>query len=177
MKKAILSKRYAKAYFDCLDESSYEQDILTAQRIINQFTSNKDFLIFLKQSNVNFDSKKEVVSKIIKSFEGNRLMINFFLVLIKKNRLDLLSIISQDFDKMILEKKNSIKVTVESSSNLDINEKEKIESFIKNEYKKELVINYTQDSNMLAGFKATVENRKYISTVENLLEKFKLSLN
>ena len=177
MKKAILSKRYAKAYFDSLDGNTYEQDVITAQRIIQQISSNKDFLIFLKQTNVNFELKKEVISKIVNSFEGNRLMINFFLLLIKKHRLDLLSEISKDFDKMILDKKNCVKVKVESSSSLDITEKQDIESYIKKEYNKELVIDYTKDSTILAGFKATVENRRYISTVENLLEKFKLSLN
>ena len=104
-------------------------------------------------------------------------MVNFFLLLIKKNRIDLLSNLIKDFERLILEKKQCVKVKVKSANELDKDEKLQIEGFIKSEYNKSIVIDYERDLSILAGFKIYVENKQYVSTVENLLEKFKLSLN
>ena len=75
----------------------------------------------------------------------------------------------------MLDAKNQIEVVVDTTDGFGKKEQEMLTKYLKDVTQKDISLSINIKDNMLGGFKATVDNILYDGTVENALDKLKLS--
>jgi F-type H+-transporting ATPase subunit delta len=164
------AKRYANAYLGL----AIEKDILEKTRedmllIKNTIDASSDFKMFLKNPIIKKDQKKAAVKQI---FEGSvqDVTFEFYNLLARKDRENLLEDISNKFIELYNQHQGIIKVGVTSVKKLEEAQLKALKKSIEQTTGKKVEFNTDVDEELIGGLKIRIED-----TVVDGSVKFKLS--
>jgi len=166
----LVSKRYAEALIELSEEKGFKDEFFNNLKVIvDIFKSNTEFKSFLLNRKVHPQSKKRILKNIFENRVEKELL-NFLMLLVDKDRLDILEEIYDEFQKMWDERKNTLILKIISATPLEVEQisriKEKYMRFYnKNAARATLEI----DKSLIGGVKIQIGDRIIDDSVKSKL--------
>ncbi|MEF3280656.1 MAG: ATP synthase F1 subunit delta [Elusimicrobiota bacterium] len=165
-----ISKKYAFAYFLAQGESveKKKERIFEIASVVKQ---NADFFI---NPSIGVEVKWEILDKIITDDLKNSAARRLVEILIENKKIQLLTIIVDEFERLYFESKKHIKMEVRARHPLSEKEKNDIILTFKEATGITPVIKFVEDKSIIGGFIMRWDDRIFDSTINqkiNLLEK------
>lgn len=167
----------AKAYGDALFEIALDLKKCDEYReIVHTLKDTMDdkLVRILSHPKVSKAEKKECIDEIYGSLDP--IFINFFKVLIDKNRFKYVSAIFDAYDEDYVQYFGIIQAQVWSARELSEDEKIRLEEKLKKKYQQSVECTYEVDERLLAGIKVKVKDQVMDNTALNRLIKMKDSI-
>ena len=115
-----ISQRYALALYELSKEGNQtEEVVLSLKSFMKIYNSNLDLKNFIKNPTYSVESQKKLFEKILNLMNFNKIIKNFFYILIIKKRIFFLDTIIEEFLKLISIKKGEINANLISSKKID----------------------------------------------------------
>ena len=172
-----IEARYAEALLKALindtekNSNTHDEIIVSCSTLLKTIIENRELLIFLSNERIEKDKRYEVLSNILSSDVDNRLL-NFFKLLIDKNRIYLLEGIYREFLKLSDEYRNIVFAEIRTPFELEENEKELIKKKIKKEYNaNDVRLEIIEDKSIVGGVKIKIEDTIVDYTVDGILAR------
>lgn len=175
MKNQALANRYAKTLFSVTQKEKtlkavQEQNIL----IIRLLNENKLFKKFLASPINKMNEKIDLIQKVFKDFDPT--LLKFLILLCKKNRIEFLEDILNQFEILFNESQGIKKAMVTSVSVLNESELEKIKTSLKKKYNADFILSNHTDENLIGGFTVQIEDTVIDHSMKNKLELIEKNL-
>ena len=169
-----ISQRYALALYELSKENDltqeFESNILNFLKI---YKSNQDLVNFIKNPTNTIENQKIVFEKILNNLKLNKLMKNFFLILIIKKRIFFIDKIFDEFLKLISSKRGEISANLISSKKIDKENLLNIEKEISTSLNRSIKMNYKLDENLIGGIIIQIGSLMIDTSLKNKLQKYK----
>ena len=144
-----ISQRYALALYDLSKENNQtEEFVANIKGFMKVFNSNESLRFFIKNPTYSVEDQKSVFNKILAQMNMNKMVKNFFLLLIIKKRIFFVDQIAEKFLNIISIKKGELSLNIVSANKLEEKEilylEKEISSNLKNKlnkYKKSMMEN------------------------------------
>lgn len=170
---SIVANRYSKALFEAGKEDNVLEEVFNLySSFINEALKEevKDFLFFSLASK---EGKKDFLKEVIQ----NKLLKNFFCILIDKGHLNEVTQIFDSFTKLYFDEKNIMEVKALSAVSLDKNQKQKLISALTKKFSKEIILENIIDPTIMGGLVLLTSNNEEIDlSVKSKLEGLKASV-
>jgi len=172
-----VSKRYAKALYQVSQAKNKHAQIFSELREVEKaFLSEKSISEFVLSNVVSAENKKEVLSKTLNGKISEELM-SALNLMADKNRLSLISEVLTAYQAIIDEANGVTRGVVRSAQALAQAERTKIEDTVKNVVKKNVILSFEEDKNLLGGMVAQVGGWTFDDSLESHLMRMGEYLN
>lgn len=173
-----MSSRIATRYATPLLELATDQKVVDKVKddidvLLNLCSSNRDFVLML-ESPVIPHLRKAAILKQIFSKKVNKLTLNFFDVVARKNREKFLPLIAKEFVRLYNEFKGFQEATVTTTVPLDKGLKAEFENVVKSISGKKPLLIEKIDTNLVGGYTLQMGDRKLDDSVNGHLRALKL---
>ena len=169
-----ISKRYALALYELSKEKNqtdeYVSNMVTFMKIFN---SNKDLKNFIKNPTHSVESQKVIFERILTLMNLNKMIKNFFSILITKKRIFFLDTIVEEFLKLISNKRGEISGSLISSKKIDEKTILDIEREISTNIKRSIKLKPTIDESLIGGIVVQIGSLMIDASIRNKLQKYK----
>ena len=173
MKYNAVSKAYARSLYQLGEEQgvSVTQELMTLNEVIN---ANNDFENVLFMDVFTIDEKIGVVEAVVRRLELHQLIKSFLTFLVKEKRVHLFPLIFKDIVVMDDYNKGFLRGTVEGAEReMEPAFLEKIKVYLEGELNKKVHLDYERNPEMIAGYRATVEDFQIDASLDKQLDRFK----
>ncbi len=176
MSEQKVASRYAKALIDLSTEQNNVDVIVSDMKdFLVTLKHNSQLEVMLKSPVVTGDNKMAVLRKIFaKSYHKNT--INFFALVIHKNRAFYLSVIAKVFIEQYNTLNNIMQASVKTAHAIDDKLKEEIKQFISNYSGKKVELKSTVDPKLIGGLVIQMEDKLFDASISGKLNKLKQDL-
>ena len=170
---------YGEVLFGLAEESNDIDLFFNKIKFIDEnILSEQSFLNFILNPDIDFEDKKNFLCKLI--FNGddflNKCILNFFLVLMERDRfIEIKSVVNSFYD-FYYDYKNILRVNVFSKIELSGKILSDIRLFLKKKYAKEIYLNNIIDNEIIAGFIIEFKGVTIDCSFNKELNDFKKSL-
>lgn len=171
-----LADKYSLAIFEIAEEKSsiqkmYKQ-LLAVQELLNE---NNELHDFVNNPLVPKVSKKEVVQQVLAD-GTDPMLLNFFLVLIEKDRVSLFDSICKAYKKFMNEKENIVDVKVTTARKITAKQEAEVAEKVSKMLNKKVVLSKHIDARLLGGIVIQVGDKLIDGSVARRLKNIKHSL-
>lgn len=168
-----LDRRYALALYEVAESRGKVKEYLDdLHSIVNLMNQDSEFLQILKHPQLSTSKKKEIITQLFKSKIDDELL-SFLLVLIEKDRILLLEGKVKEFEKIYLEKNNTVIAEVKSVIPLDDEDRQNLTTKLENLYSKKIILKDEIDKSIIGGVYVKVGNDVIDGTVKSKLNEMK----
>ena len=169
-----ISKRYALALYELSkDQNQTEEFVSNMINFIKIFNSNKDLKNFVKNPTYSVESQKIVFEKILTIMKFNKMIKNFFSILIIKKRIFFLDTIVEEFLKLISLKQGEVSGNLISSKKIDEKTILDIEKDISENIKRPIKLKPKIDESLIGGIVVQIGSLMIDASIKNKLKKYK----
>ncbi len=174
MIKYKVANRYSKALFETAKEYEILDKVKEDIEIINEvFKTSKDFKIIMETSAVSKEEKKKIMEELAKKFDLNIISLNFFKVLIDKNKFKFLPTITEVFLKLYKDFIGIADYEVISAVELDKEIINKIKKKLEEKTGKKVQLKTSIDEEIIGGLIIKTEGLIYDGSIKTHLLKIK----
>ena len=162
-------RNYAEALFDLALEDNCLDLVFDKLNFIKEnILTQEGFLELLLSPNIAFKQKESLLNKIFlgadsdinannnnnndDDAEKNKMVLNFILVLIKRNKLPIINLIINNFLDMYYDYKNILQAKVYSAVKLSDSALSNIKNVLEKKYGSGIILENIIDKNIIAGF-------------------------
>ena len=171
--REYLDKRYALALYEIAEEKGKVDLFLEELRqIVEYINKDEDFLKLIHHPQVSTSSKKEIFQEIFKGKIDEDLL-SFLLLLIEKRRISGLEGKLIQFEKISLERKNTVIAEIKTVIPLLQIEREELINKLKVKFNKEVILEEEIDKSILGGVYVKVDNEVIDGTVKSKLDEMR----
>jgi F-type H+-transporting ATPase subunit delta len=157
MRHGILAARYAKALYQLAKETNSQDGVFSEMRALQQaFAEDKQVAEFIDSPVVRPSQKEQAIKVLCEKVKLSGALMNFVLLLAKKNRLNIFSAIVEAYEIFADEAHGVTRGTVRSAAVLDPAERKQVEEFVGRATGKQVILNYKEDPSLLGGLVAQV---------------------
>jgi F-type H+-transporting ATPase subunit delta len=176
MSEHRVASRYAKSLIDLSKEQqiidTVKQDLIVFQQTLHQ---NISLQSILKSPVVANGDKIAILKKVFeKSF--HKLTIDFFTLVVRKNRSSVLESISQAFMEQYNEFNNIISASVKTAQAIDATVTAEVIRFIETQSGKKVALTATVDPSLIGGLVIQIGDNLYDASISGKLNKVKQNL-
>jgi F-type H+-transporting ATPase subunit delta len=176
MSELRVASRYAKSLLDLSKEQQIldkiKDDLTVFQQTLHQ---NVSLQSMLKSPVINNGDKIAILKKIFeKSFQ--KLTIDFFMVVVRKNRAAVLESISNSFMTQYNDFNNIISASVKTAQAIDDAVTAEVTSFIEKQSGKKVALTASVDPSLIGGLVIQVGDNLYDASISGKLNKVKQNL-
>lgn len=170
-----LAARYARALFKLSEESDQVESILKILNILDPLIQRPSrFLHWLVSPQINLEAKRNLFLNVVP--EGNKLLRNFFLLLLKKGRLQILPEIICEFKKLAASHLGILDVRLISTIQIDEETRNNLTKKIEETFNKKPIISEEIDPNLIGGEILIIGNKMFDSSLKGKLDRLKKHL-
>ncbi|WP_240376160.1 F0F1 ATP synthase subunit delta [Bacillus piscicola] len=176
MSSLAAANRYAVALFDLAKEKNILQEISTELEAVQQvFEENTKLPKLLDHPNVSLEKKEQLIRESFTDLSST--VVNTMLLLLKKKRIDTVTLIAEQFQKLMQEEEKVAHAVVYTVKPLTDSEKSMIsETFAKKIGKNTLHITNEIDPSLIGGMKIHIGDTIFDGSVEGQLERLRREL-
>ena len=171
------SNSYALALFQLAKENSEldtaEIGMISIKKLLAE---SLDFKEMILSPVVNKNEKKNVILTIAKQNNFPDILKKFLGLIANKNRLFFLDKIINSFLNLLSINKGELKAKILSSKKLSIDEQEKIQIDLSQEFKSKLKIDYKYDPDLIGGLIIQVGSVMVDTSIKNKLKKLEKNM-
>ncbi len=174
MIKYKVANRYSRALFETAKEYENIEKIMQDLEIMGElFEKSKDFKIIMETSAVSKDEKKKIIEELAKKFSFNIVSVNFFKLLIDKNKFKFIPTITEVFRKIYRDYKGLAEYEVISAIELDTSILDEIKNKLEEKTGKKIEISQKVEPDILGGLIVKTEGLIYDGSLKSHLLKIK----
>jgi F-type H+-transporting ATPase subunit delta len=177
MKQRLLAVKYVLALKDSAIGNDAEKILTQAIELCDFIASKEDVWEFFKSPIVVFENKKNVIQEIIKTIQADKLVEEFILLLLRKNRINILNELIHEMKKELNELLDQVNAEIIMPGEMSDIDKEAFINQIKPLSNKKLKVTYKIDPSIIGGFKIKIDNLLYDGSIQNALQKINESFN
>jgi len=172
-----ISQRYALALYELSKEGNQTEGFASSlNSFMKVYNSNKDLKNFVKNPTHSVESQKKVFEKILDIMNFNKIIKNFFSILIIKKRIFFLDNIIEEFLKLISHKKGEISANLISSKKIDDKTVSDIEKEISANIKNSIKLKSRVDESLIGGVVIQIGSLMIDTSIKNKLGKYKKAM-
>ena len=172
-----ISQRYALALYELSKEQNKIQEVeLNLRAFMKAYNSNDDLKNFIKNPTHSIESQKKIFERILILMNSNKIIKNFFSVLIMKKRIFFVDIIIEEFLKLISFKKGEISANLISSKKLDEKTLLDLEKEISTNIKNSIKLKSQVDESLIGGVVIQIGSLMIDTSIKNKLAKYKKAM-
>ena len=169
----LVAKRWAHALVELTleDEGISKEEVLSELRDISKtINASEELKTVLSNPSVSTEEKQIVICKL---FEGNVMPIvyNFLFVLNLRKRLSIIDEIADEFQRELENIKNIVRVDVTSAIDVNDDKKEEIKSKISEKLNKNVIVDWTVDSDIIAGLVFNINDTVIDNSIQHKLSE------
>ena len=169
-----ISQRYALALYELSKEQkATEETISNMDTLLKIFNSNEDLRNFVKNPTHSVVNQKIVFEKILSLMNFNKIVKNFFSILIMKKRIFFLDKIADEFIKLTSLKSGEISGNLISSKKIDEGTILNIEKEISENIKRPIKLKSRIDESLIGGIIIQIGSLMIDTSIKNKLQKYR----
>jgi len=169
-----ISERYALALYDLSKENNQIEEFASNMKsFIKLFNSNESLRYFVKNPTHSVNDQKIVFDKILTAMNLNKIVKNFFSILIIKKRIFFLDTIIEEFLKLVSYKRGEISGNLISSKKIDAKTVIEIEREISTNAKRSIKLKTKIDESLIGGIIVQIGSLMIDASIKNKLQKYK----
>lgn len=169
-----ISQRYALALYDLSKENDQTEEFVNnIKEFMKAFNSNESLQFFIKNPTYSVEDQKSVFDKILEQMNVNKMVKNFFLLLIIKKRIFFVDKIAGKFLDIISIKKGELSLNIVSANKLEEKEISDLEKEISSSLKNKLKLNCKTDPSLIGGLVLQIGSLMIDASLKNKLNKYK----
>ena len=171
MRTHILTRRYVEAFKNTLAADNVLSGLQALNTYSSVLTSNKTFLAILSSPVISSDAKFKHLDSVFEAAQKFPQLLNFFKLLVRKNRVSLIADIPVVTKEMLDIEQNVVDCHIETNQPLPEDQHQKMLTLFKNWSSKEAhsIIHINKD--IIGGFLVKLGNTLYDGTLNNSFEK------
>ncbi len=171
-----IGSTYAKALFDvALEENVLETMKADFNAFVEALKLEPSYMDVLKHPKLSKEDKKSLVSRVLAN-NTSHLLTNFLMVLIDKDRINMLGEILVSFNEAVNTHLGITEGTVYSAVALSEEQLQTLTDTFTKKLAKEVKFNVVLDSSLIGGFKVSVNNVVYDNSIKLQLKHLKDNL-
>ncbi len=171
-----IASTYAKALYDIALEQNILEDVKNDFNVIvSAIKEEPQFLNVLTLPKLDKEEKKQLIKTIFSS-NTPQILVNFLMVLIDKDRIELLSEILVAFNQMVNEYFGIVEGTVYSAVPLSEAQLTQLTYVFTKKLNQKVKLNVVIDSSLLGGYKVNLADVVYDNSIKLQLKNLKQSL-
>ena len=155
------------------EKNQTEEFVSNMTTFIKIFNSNQDLKSFVKNPTYSVQNQKIVFEKILTLMNFNKMVKNFFSILIEKKRIFFLDIIVEEFLKLISLKRGEVSGNLISSKKIDAKTISDIEREISTNIKRSIKLKPKIDESLIGGIVIQIGSLMIDTSIKNKLQKYK----
>ncbi len=176
MRLNSLARRYAQAIFASAKSHNLTNEIMADLAMVEKIANeNPSFLKVISSPIILKDKKKTIISDLFKD-KVNPLTLNFILLVIDKNREDVLLIIKNEFEKLYNEANSLSTLTIESVTELSEGQKAEIKSIMERKLSKKLTVKTSVNPDLIGGVRLLYDDNVIDGSIKDKLSKIEKAL-
>ena len=169
-----VSQRYALALYDlALEKSQVDEFASNMEDFMRMYNANDNLKNFVRNPTYSIEDQKIVFDKILSLMNFNKLVKNFFSVLITKKRIFFLDQIIEEFLNLISIKRGEISGSLISSKEIDEKTILDIEKEISANIKRSIKLKSKIDKSLIGGVVVQIGSLMIDTSIKNKLQKYK----
>ncbi len=174
MIKYKVANRYSQALFEVGIENNNLEKLLNDLEIFSEiFTKSKEFKIVMETSAVSREEKKAIIEELAKKFNFDSLSINFFKLLVDKNKIKFITTITEVFRKKYRDYVGIADYEVISAIDLDAKIINDIKKKLEKKTGKKIEIKSKVEPEIIGGLIVKTEGLIYDGSLKSHLLKIK----
>ena len=151
---ASIEGRYARTLYEVAKSINEREMLLNEMKsFLDLMENHQDLKKALITSLVHTPIKLNIAQTVLKAEKYSKLFTDFALLIIKKNRFNLLSDIYKNFEKLQHQEANIIDVRVVTAKEPSKEEKKQFTEFLNKNFDGNLSISFAVDENIIAGYR------------------------
>ena len=172
-----ISQRYALALYDLSKENNQTEEFVNnIKEFMKAFNSNESLRLFVKNPTYSVEDQKSVFNKILAQIKANKMVKNFFSLLIIKKRIFFVDQVAEKFLNLISIKKGELTLNIVSAKKLEDNEILDLEKEISSNLKSKIKLNCKTDPSLIGGLVLQIGSLMIDTSLKNKLNKYKKSM-
>ena len=169
-----ISQRYALALYELSKEKNLTEEFSRSLiSFLKVFNSNEDLKNFVKNPTYSVEKQKIVFEKITSYLNINKLLKNFFIILILKKRIFFLDQIIEEFLKLLSLKRGEIPAKLISSKKIENKIILELEKEFSENIKRSIKLKSQTDESLIEGIVLQIGSLMIDTSVKNKLQKYK----
>jgi len=169
-----ITQRYALALYELSNEVNKTEEFASSlNSFMKIYNSNKDLKNFVKNPTHSVESQRKIFEKILSLMNFNKIIKNFFSILIVKKRIFFLDNIIEEFMKLVSYKKGEISANLISSKKIDDKTVLDIEKEISANLKSSIKLKSKVDESLIGGVIIQIGSLMIDTSIKNKLNKYK----
>lgn len=171
MKNVVLTRRYAKAFFEyAIENKMTEQGLADLELLTATLNSHRELRNILLQPFLSKAKKEAVINRLFKDKISDKTL-NFIRLMLEKNRYEIISDIIIPYREIYNTYKNIAEVTITTAVKIDEPMQQKLIYFVKDKITGNIKIINKIDKNIIGGFIINYLDYQYDRSVRNDLKK------
>ncbi len=171
MKDILAAQRYSKAIFSDLKETEINSILADIELMSSSLRDEPKLVEAVNSYLFPLNKRMDIALAMTQKLENNELWKNLFNILIKKHRFNIITVILQDLENKIFNKKNQIKVGLVIAHELSESVLDSISIKLKEILKKDVILDINIDPEILGGFVASTDSLLIDGSIKNNLVK------
>jgi len=177
VKENIIAGRYAEALFqEAKSENKLDQVLTQLEAVSGLYETVNDFKTLVKSPLIKKEEKQAVVDVLKTKGVVDEFLYKFLTLLVSKNRLSLLELISKEVASMNRKAKGEAEAFVTVAVSMDETSKQALKQTLDKITGKKITLKENVDATILGGVVAQVESSLYDASVRGQLNKIKEQL-
>ncbi|MFQ5636624.1 MAG: ATP synthase F1 subunit delta [bacterium] len=177
MKENVLARRYARALFEIALEGGALDKIHTEVGAFYQALQSSDELrVIVHSQEIKRQEKQQTVAELLHK-RASKLFLNFFLLLLKKNREILFETIAHEFDIIVDRHKKKIRASAITAIPLDSQALSSLKGLLDKTYSADVAIDNNTDPSILGGIIVKISGQVFDGSLESQLKRLKSKLS
>jgi len=169
-----ISQRYALALYDLSMENNQTEEFASNMiAFMKAFNSNQNLKNFIKNPTYSTENQKIVFDKILSLMNFNKVVKNFFSILIIKKRIFFVDKIIGEFLKLISIKRGEVSGSLISPKEIDEKTISDIEREISSNIKRSIKLKSKIDKSLIGGIVIQIGSLMIDTSIKNKLQKYK----
>ena len=174
----VIQKNYAQILFELAQEDNCLEEVFSDLKIAHQnIFNNQQFLALFLNPNIKFAQKANIIKKI---FTDNKLLVNFFLIMLQKNRFAYVNSVIEIFFELYNQSKNILNASIASAIPLSQNVLTNVKNILEKKFNATIILENIIDENILGGFIIKIDETLIdlsVSSQLTNLKKYLFNLN
>ena len=176
MADGSLARRYAKALVELGKEDSDVDRFASDLREMAQILRHGQLADVLGNPGITQSERKSVLTKVLARTDFHVYVKSFLSLLVDKNRFSLFSGIVREYEAIADELGRRVRATVTTSAPLDQPLQKQIEAALADTMKKQVLVEFKVDANLIGGLVAQVGGKVFDASVRSRLLDLQNSL-
>ena len=169
-----ISQRYALALLELSSEANKTDEYVSSlSNFLKIYYSDNNLKNYIKNPTNTNQSQKQVFEKILNAMNADKIIKNFFFILINKKRIFFVSEIIEEFLKLVSHKKGEISANLFSSRQIDDKTISEIEKEISENVKGTIKLKSEIDESLIGGVVLQIGSLMIDTSIKNKLAYYK----